>query len=59
VIERGAHTSEWGILASNEEEDQPAIEDDLFDEDEDQDDDESDNEGQAEDPGVGPAVAHG
>ena len=40
--ERGARTTEWRILASDEDE-SPAIEDDLFDEDE-SDEDESENE---------------
>jgi hypothetical protein len=42
VNERGARTTEWRILASDEDE-SPAIEDDLFDEDE-SDEDESETE---------------
>ncbi len=55
MIERGAPRFEWGILASDEEEDQPAIEDELFDEDE-PDEDESEDEDEDENPGVAAAA---
>ena len=55
MIERGAPRFEWGILASDEEENQPAIEDELFDEDE-PDGDESEDEDEDENPGVAAAA---
>jgi len=56
VIERGAQT-QWGILGSDEEVEQPALEDDLFDEDESEDEEAGESEDEAA--SDGPAAARG